>query len=139
MRNLDIPDTNAGGVDRYLGGRLKELRCARGIGEGEFAAALGISVGLLQSFEAGSLALSAARLLQIASELKVTLPELFAGATLGAVRATWSPADGSHAAEFAPPDERELLDFLHAYMRLRDPNYRQRLVEALAIAAADGS
>ncbi len=114
-------------LDRRLGRRIRILRHRRGIGEEAFAAALGIPVPALRSVETGAWRLSAARLLQIAAELRVPLLDLFAGVPRTARLRTAGGGDC--------PDERELLDFVRACLRLRDASSRARLSQALAIAA----
>ncbi|MBX6323267.1 MAG: helix-turn-helix domain-containing protein [Rhodospirillaceae bacterium] len=114
-------------LDRRLGRRIKALRLRRGIDEAAFAAALGVTVSLVLAMEAGDWSPPATRLLQIAGALGVPLVDLFAGRRPIARR-----RDAAGRGE--TPDERELLDFVRACLRVRDPSYRARLSQALAIA-----
>jgi transcriptional regulator with XRE-family HTH domain len=114
-------------IDHHLGQRIRELRMARGMEEAELATGLGISVAAVGGIEGGAQRLAAARLLQIANLLEVKLVQLFEGSPRAAL------ARGAETGDVA--GHREMLDFFQACLRLEDADFKERLAQALAIAA----
>jgi transcriptional regulator with XRE-family HTH domain len=125
----------ASALDRHLGARLRALRSGRGMDEEQAAAALHVPVAVLRSIEAGEGRLSALRLLQFAGLLGAPLTALFAAPSPETAQSALRQVRSLAALEPARPDQRELLDFLRAWLAIEDEGKRVRMAEALVIAA----
>lgn len=122
-------------LDKHLGGRLQALRSSLGMDEAQAAAALHVSVPALRRYEAGQGRLTALRLLQFAGLLGAPLTALFAAPPRETARTVLSHVRQMGSVDEAVrPDQRELLEFLHAWLAVTDEGQRARMVEALAIA-----
>lgn len=66
-------------VDGYVGGRLKALRVARGLSQGDLAAALGLTFQQIQKYETGKNRISASKLWDSAEYLGVDIGYFYLG------------------------------------------------------------
>jgi transcriptional regulator with XRE-family HTH domain len=122
-------------LDQHLGARLRALRSGRGMNEEQAAAALHVPVAVLRGIEAGEGRLSALRLLQFAGLLGAPLTALFAAPSPETAQSALGQVRSLAALEPVRPDQRELLDFLRAWLAIEDESKRGRMAEALVIAA----
>jgi transcriptional regulator with XRE-family HTH domain len=122
-------------LDKHLGSRLRALRSSMGLDEEQAAAALHVSVADLRRYEAGEGRLSSIRLLQLAGLLGVPLTALFAAPPRETAQSVLRHIREMAVTEPVRPDQRELLDFLRAWLGIADEGKRARMVEALGIAA----
>jgi hypothetical protein len=105
--------------------------------EGQAAAALRVPVDALRRYEAGDGRLTALRLLQFAGLLGAPLTAMFRDAPRETTRTVLQHVREMGDAGGVEPDQRELLDFLHAWLTIPDEAKRARMAEALIIAADD--
>lgn len=124
-------------LDRHLGSRLHALRSGMGMDEARAAAALRVSVAALRSYEAGEGRLPALRLLQFAGLLGAPLTALFTNPPRETAQTVLQQVRQMEAVETAHPGQRELLEFLQAWLTIPDENKRARMAQALIIAGDD--
>lgn len=74
-------------IDRYVGGRVRQLRNSRGVTQRQLANAIGVTYQQLQKYESGVNRIGAGRLYRIAEALGAPLGYFFQG-----VEATTSSA-----------------------------------------------
>lgn len=80
---LDDPSVPASAPDSQIGSRLREARLRRGLGVRELARDLGVSASLLSAIEHGRSMPSVKTLYGLATQLQVSLDELFVLGTAG--------------------------------------------------------
>ena len=66
-------------IDRYVGGRVRQLRNRRGMTQRQLAKAIGVTYQQLQKYESGVNRMGAGRLYRIAEALGVPLGYFFEG------------------------------------------------------------
>lgn len=112
-------------VDVLVGGRVRAARIACGMSQGALAEAIGVTFQQIQKYENGSNRVSASKLVEIATVLRVGASSFLEG--LGG---------GEHSAAndvSAPPDG---LDLLAVYARL--PTHLRKAVLDLATTLSAG-
>jgi transcriptional regulator with XRE-family HTH domain len=126
-------------VDRHVGSRVRMRRMLAGMSQERLGSALGITFQQIQKYEKGTNRIGASRLQQIARVLAVPVSYFFEDAPGG--------ADAAGADGFAETGSNYVSDLLatsdglqltKAFLRVRDPRVRRRLVE-LVTALADAS
>lgn len=126
-------------VDRHVGSRVRMRRMLAGMSQEKLGSALGITFQQIQKYEKGTNRIGASRLQQIARVLAVPVSYFFEDAPGGA-----DAAGGDGFAETGSNYVSDLLatsdglQLTKAFLRVRDPRVRRRLVE-LVTALADAS
>jgi transcriptional regulator with XRE-family HTH domain len=124
------------GVDRIVGQKLRLRRTILQMSQHDLACKIGITSQQLQKYEAGHNRVSAARLYQLAEELKVPLPWFFAEANADAVAEPESEEaprrPTADAPERANGAEDDIIRLLTYYQRIDNPEARRLLVKLAA-------
>ena len=121
-------------VDVYVGARLRMRRTMLGMSQSRLGELLGVTFQQVQKYEKGSNRISASRLQHTARVLEVSPGYFFEGA----------PADSAEPGFAEESSQSYVVDFLasteglqlnRAFLRVRDPKVRRRIVD-LVIALA---
>lgn len=128
-------------VDTHVGSRLKFRRVEMGLSQEKLGESLGLTFQQIQKYEKGSNRIGASRLFEIAKVLEVPVQFFFENL----------PSDSDYEEAnpgFAEsPSEYNVMNFLNtsdgfelnkAFVRVRDPNIRRKIVE-LVKSLADTS
>ena len=122
-------------VDAYVGARLRMRRVMLGMSQGKLGQLLGVTFQQVQKYEKGSNRISASRLRQASHVLDVPVEFFYEGAPA-------PPADGAEASEstMQPFDvaflaTTEGFQLNRAFLRIRDPKVRRRIVELVVSLA----
>jgi transcriptional regulator with XRE-family HTH domain len=114
-------------VDVIVGGRVRAARIASGMSQGALAEAIGVTFQQVQKYENGSNRVSASKLVEIATVLRVSATSFLVG--LGGGEGRSAANDVS-----APPDS---LNLLAVYARL--PTHLRKAVLDLATTLSVGT
>jgi transcriptional regulator with XRE-family HTH domain len=116
-------------VDKHVGSRIRMCRLMLGMSQEKLAGGLGVTFQQVQKYENGRNRVGAGRLQQISHILQVPLPFFFEGSPHGGAP---SPA---YVSDFLATADG--LALIRAFMRIKEPTLRQRLVELVEEIAAD--
>lgn len=128
-------------IDRHVGSRVRMRRVLLSMSQEKLGEALGLTFQQVQKYEKGTNRIGASRLQQIAKILNVPVSFFFEGA----------PVDGGEPAPAGFEDNAQsvyISDFLsspegvqivRAFMRVRDPKLRRRIVDLVEALADHGS
>jgi transcriptional regulator with XRE-family HTH domain len=124
-------------IDRHVGSRVRMRRMLAGVSQEKLGEALGLTFQQVQKYEKGSNRISASRLQQIAQMLEVPVAFFFEGAPTGA-----APEGGfadmaatSYVSDFLATSEG--VQLTKAFVRIRNPRVRRRVVELVEALAED--
>ncbi|MBI3676386.1 MAG: helix-turn-helix transcriptional regulator [Proteobacteria bacterium] len=133
-----MPKKQTTGVDSQIGMRLRVRRMLVGMSQEKLGEQLGLTFQQVQKYEKGTNRISASRLFQTAHILGVRIEYFFEG-----IHEELRLA-GSHAAEDATPlpvmdflSSAEGLQLSQAFMRIKDPKVRKRLLDLAKSLAAE--
>ena len=116
-------------VDAYVGARLRMRRVMLGMSQSKLGALLGVTFQQIQKYEKGANRISASRLKQAAEVLETTIDFFLEGAP------AQPPASMGHAEPVSQPFDVAFLattegfQLNRAFLRIRDPKVRRRIVE----------
>jgi transcriptional regulator with XRE-family HTH domain len=125
-------------IDKHVGSRVRMRRMMIGMSQEKLGEQLGITFQQIQKYEKGTNRIGASRLQQIASVLGVPVSFFFEGAP------TLEPTSETGFSEAASP--AYVSDFLatsdglaltKAFMKVRDPKVRRRIVDLVEAIVAD--
>jgi len=130
-------------IDAHVGARLRQRRAFLGMSQEKLARSLGLTFQQIQKYERGANRIGAGRLYQLAAVLDVPVAYFYAGIgpdgfELADARAGDSPAAAGQGAGLADDaasfdgdllTNRETLDLVRAYYRLRSPKLRRRVLD----------
>ncbi len=121
-------------VDAYVGARLRMRRVMLGMSQGKLGQLLGVTFQQVQKYEKGSNRISASRLRQAAHALEVPVEYFYEGApTLGVDGDASESATEAFDVAFLATTEGFQLN--RAFLRIRDPKVRRRIVELVVSLA----
>ncbi len=135
-----------GPVDVHVGARLRQRRTLLGMSQTKVADALGLTFQQVQKYERGMNRIGSGRLFNLSRILDVPV-QFFFDDMPNAVAAS-SPTQGGGKAkkppsyESNPMTERETLELVRAYYKIKDADVRKRLyamVKTLGAAASKDS
>jgi transcriptional regulator with XRE-family HTH domain len=125
-------------IDKHVGSRVRMRRMMIGMSQEKLGEKLGITFQQIQKYEKGTNRVGASRLQQIATSLSVPPSFFFEGAPV---------PDASEAAGFSEPSSPAYVsDFLatsdglaltKAFMKIRDPKVRRRIVDLVESMVVD--
>jgi transcriptional regulator with XRE-family HTH domain len=122
-------------VDVYVGARLRMRRTMLGMSQSRLGELLGVTFQQIQKYEKGSNRISASRLQHTARVLEVSPGYFFEGA----------PADSGEPGFAEESSQSYVVDFLasteglqlnRAFLRVRDPKVRRRIVDLVVALAS---
>jgi transcriptional regulator with XRE-family HTH domain len=126
-------------IDKHVGSRIRLRRMMLGMSQGTLGSALGLTFQQVQKYEKGANRVGASRLQQLSQTLQVPVAFFFEGAPSTSPcpdpAETASPTDVS---DFLATSEGLALS--QAFMRIRDPSLRRRIVDLVqGIAGENGA
>lgn len=128
-------------IDKHVGGRVRMRRMLMGMSQERLGEALGLTFQQVQKYEKGTNRISASRLQQISKVLGVPVEFFFDGSPGSESTAGNGFADGAgsmYTADLMATAEGVALG--KAFLRIRDPRVRRRLIELVtALADSDGA
>lgn len=121
-------------VDRFVGGRIREIRKQRGLSQSQLGERLGVTFQQVQKYERGDNRVAASTVFRVCGVLKCGLADLFPPIDTGAPIA--------HRSEFDEPGARELA-IAYAALSTDERRAFRSLAQAVAdartgVATADG-
>ena len=122
-------------VDRHVGSRVRMRRMMAGMSQEKLGSQLGITFQQLQKYEKGTNRIGASRLQQIARVLGVPVSYFFEDAPGGAdgVETGFAEAGSNYVSDLLATSDG--LHLTKAFLRVRDPKVRRRLVELVSALA----
>jgi transcriptional regulator with XRE-family HTH domain len=120
-------------IDVHVGGRVRLRRTLLGMSQEKLGEALGLTFQQVQKYERGANRIGASRLFDLARVLDVPVSYFYEDMDDG--MAASSPRHMVRATEDPPQFEdnlmvqRETLELVRAYYRIRDPEVRRRVQE----------
>lgn len=123
-------------IDAYVGARLRMRRVMLGMSQGKLGQLLGVTFQQIQKYEKGSNRISASRLRQAAQVLEVPVEFFYEGAPA-------PPASGGDAPSESAPQSFDMaflattegFQLNRAFLRIRDPKVRRRIVDLVVSLA----
>ncbi|MES2983667.1 MAG: helix-turn-helix transcriptional regulator [Pseudomonadota bacterium] len=129
-------------VDTYVGRRLRLKRTILGMSQESIGKQIGVTFQQIQKYERGINRMGASRLYDFSKALGVQISYFFEGYGDYAIDDATGLAMNEPAApqyEHDAASNRETLEVMRAYYRIKNPAVRKRIVELIkAMAAEDG-
>ena len=122
-------------VDIYVGARLRMRRTMLGMSQSKLGELLGVTFQQIQKYEKGSNRISASRLQHTARVLDVSPSFFFEGAPAQAAEGGFAEdTQQSYVVDFLASTEG--LQLNRAFLRVRDPKVRRRIVDLVVSLAS---
>ena len=127
-------------VDIHVGRRLRLKRTFLGLSQESVGKQIGVTFQQIQKYERGINRMGASRLYDFAKALGVQVAYFFEGfgdyaAEDGAASGAAEPS--AAAFEHENVNNRETLEVMRAYYRIKNPAVRKRIIELIKAMAAD--
>jgi transcriptional regulator with XRE-family HTH domain len=124
-------------TDKHVGSRVRMRRMMLGMSQEKLGDALGLTFQQVQKYEKGTNRIGASRLQQISHILQVPVEFFFEGApSLGPQADGMSEAPSpSYVSEFLATSDG--LALTKAFMRIKEPKLRRRIVDLVQQIAGD--
>ena len=128
---LDYPMTNKPDpIDVHVGSRVRLRRRLLGMSQGRLGKALGLTFQQIQKYERGTNRISSSRLYRLSKTLDVPVPFFFEELPADVSAKAERLADnGQESFEQNRLAERETLELVRAYYRIKDEKARKRVLE----------
>ncbi|MFM9890630.1 MAG: helix-turn-helix domain-containing protein [Rickettsiales bacterium] len=130
-------------VDIHVGRRLRTKRTILGMSQEAVGKQIGVTFQQIQKYERGINRMGASRLYDFAKALGVQVSYFFEGFgdySLDEGTALGAAETDAASFEHEKVNNRETLEVMRAYYRIKNPSVRKRIVELIkAMAAEDGS
>lgn len=123
-------------VDVHVGNRLRVRRTMLGISQERLGTSLGITFQQVQKYERGSNRISASKLFDVAHALDVPISYFFEGYADGTAALASGMAERQAPLADDPLTNRETLDLVRDYYRIREPAVRRRIMDLVKTLAA---
>jgi len=120
-------------IDVQVGRRLRAQRVLLGLSQEKLGDAVGLTFQQVQKYERGANRISASRLYELARALNIPVSYFFA--ELGESNEPFAQHD--EVIEEDPTRQREVLEFVAAYLRIADLKTRRGLFELTKSIAGD--
>ncbi len=135
---MQYPEADGGSsIDRRIGQRVKSRRLEIGLSQEALAEVLGVTFQQVQKYEKGVNRISASRLFEIATALKVPVGHFYEGlvSTRGPGVAEDDSVDSDAIAEtLATPEGVQLVTLFHA---IKSQRLRRRVVDLVRVLSDD--
>lgn len=129
-------------VDIHVGRRLRTKRTILGLSQEAVGKQIGVTFQQIQKYERGINRMGASRLYDFAKALGVQVSYFFEGFgdySLDEGAALGASEPETPGFEHEKVNNRETLEVMRAYYRIKNPSVRKRIVELIkAMAAEDG-
>ena len=124
-------------IDKHVGSRVRMRRMMLSMSQEKLGDALGLTFQQVQKYEKGTNRIGASRLQQIAHILQVPVEFFFEGApSMGqAPDGTREAPSPAYVSDFLATSEG--LSLTKAFMRIKDPKQRRRIVDLVEAIAGD--
>ena len=126
-------------IDRHVGSRVRMRRVLVGMSQEKLGEALALTFQQVQKYEKGTNRIGASRLQQISRILGVPVEYFFEGAPQAPDRAQTNgfgeANDTTYVADFLATNEGVQLN--KAFVRIKDPKLRRKVVELVSAMAGD--
>ena len=124
-------------IDRHVGSRVRMRRMMLGMSQEKLGDALDLTFQQVQKYEKGTNRIGASRLQSIAHILQVPVAFFFEGAPSGAVQLTpgGEAPSPAYVSDFLGSSEG--LALTKAFMRIKDPKVRRRVVDLVEAIAGE--
>jgi len=128
-------------VDIHVGKRLRQRRTMLGLSQEALAKAVGITFQQVQKYEKGANAMSASRLYEFARFMRVPVAHFFEGldqqAEAAATQTGFSETARESFEHAAPVSDRESLEMMKAFKRIKEQAMRKRLADLVRAIAEE--
>ena len=129
---------SANSTDVHVGSRVRMRRLMLNLSQTELGDALGLTFQQVQKYEKGTNRISASRLQQIASFLRVPVSFFFDGLATSA-KASKQMGDGHSLADISKfTATSDGLSLIKAFMQIKNPTLRRRIVQLVEKVAGTG-
>ena len=123
-------------IDRHVGSRVRMRRMLVGMSQEKLGEALGLTFQQVQKYEKGTNRIGASRLHRIASVLGVPVEFFYEGAPLGNATTTgFAESSSTYVSDFLSTSEG--VQLVKAFLAIKDPKVRRKVVELMAALASD--
>jgi len=123
-------------TDRHVGSRVRMRRMMLSMSQEKLGDALGLTFQQVQKYEKGTNRIGASRLQQISNILQVPVAFFFEGApNPGAANGMGEASSPAYVADFLATSDG--LALTKAFMRIKDPKLRRRIVDLVKQMAGD--
>lgn len=131
-------------VDIYVGSKVKSRRLILGLSQEELAKAIGLTFQQVQKYERGTNRISVSRLVDICKVLKVQIDyvldgSFYAGRAPGQRNLAIKGFSDTkqEALEPDPLMNRDVLELVRAYSRIRNPQLKKQIIEMAKAMSAE--
>lgn len=124
-------------MDIHVGNRLRVRRIQLGLTQEKLAGLLGLTFQQVQKYEHGANRVSASRLYEIATVLKVPITYFYENiadgtpAFEGMAESGQEPIDGQDELSASHLNSRETIELVKAYYRVTDPKKRKTILDLI--------
>jgi transcriptional regulator with XRE-family HTH domain len=123
-------------TDKHVGSRVRMRRMMLGMSQEKLGDALGLTFQQVQKYEKGTNRIGASRLQQIAHFLQVPVSFFFEGGPdLAGPAGTMEAPSPSYVSDFLATSEG--LALTKAFMQIKDPKLRRRIVDLVSQIAGE--
>jgi len=123
-------------TDKHVGSRVRMRRMMLGMSQEKLGDALGLTFQQVQKYEKGTNRIGASRLQQIAHFLQVPVSFFFEGGPdLTGPAGTMEAPSPSYVSDFLATSDG--LALTKAFMRIKDPKLRRRIVDLVSQIAGE--
>jgi len=124
-------------VDKHVGSRVRMRRMMLGMSQGKLGDALDLTFQQVQKYEKGTNRIGASRLQHISQLLQVPVPFFFEGAPHlpGQPKGIGEAPSPAYVSDFLATTDG--LALTKAFMRIKDPGLRRRIVQLVEEIAGD--
>jgi transcriptional regulator with XRE-family HTH domain len=123
-------------TDRHVGSRVRMRRMMLSMSQEKLGDALGLTFQQVQKYEKGTNRIGASRLQQISNILQVPVSFFFEGApNQGAANGMGEAPSPAYVADFLATSDG--LALTKAFMRIKDPKLRRRIVDLVRQMAGE--
>ncbi len=123
-------------VDAFVGARLRMRRVMLGMSQGKLGQLLGVTFQQIQKYEKGSNRISASRLRLAGQVLEVPVEFFYEGAPTQPSSYRGLVESGAQPFDVAFLATTEGFQLNRAFLRIRDPKVRRRIVDLVVSLAA---
>jgi transcriptional regulator with XRE-family HTH domain len=128
-------------IDRHVGSRVRMRRVLLSMSQEKLGEALGLTFQQVQKYEKGTNRIGASRLQQISKILNVPVAFFFEGAPLDSGEVAPAGFEDTTQSVYISDflSSPEGVQIVRAFMRVRDPKIRRRIVELVEALADQGA